>query len=94
MTTTYWISLKWKDDKDWKHSSLCIEWMEFSIDRQEYWVKQFVVFILSPYFEAADDRAIVLYYHTDECGWHETLEKAKRAVESFLANILHYDFNY
>ena len=91
--TTYWISLVWEDTKDWKHSTLPIEGMEFSIDRQEFWVQQFMVFIYSPHFEAANDSPIYLCYGADEFGWYETLDKAKRAVESYLTNVLHYDFN-
>lgn len=38
---------------------------------------------------------IYLTYMADEFGWYgtESMDKAKRAVESYLTNVLHYDFN-
>ena len=45
-------------------------------------------------FFNADDNAIYFNYLTDEFGWHESADKAKRAVETFLSNELKIDFDF
>lgn len=34
-----------------------------------------------------------LDYWVDDFGWHETADKAKRAVETYISNVLHLNFD-
>lgn len=87
METAFWFNKNWKD-KNWKHSSLNMNWIVFSIDWQKYWVQQFLVFVDFPYIDG--NWLMTLDYMTDEFGWHETMAKAKWAVETYIANVLHF----
>ncbi len=93
MKTTYWTKLKWLHDINWKEWELEFWPLIFTVRYKEYGVNQREVFLSSPFFNA-DDNAIYFNYLTDEFGWHETLEKAKRAVETFLSNELKIDFDF
>lgn len=90
--TTYWISLNWQDKNEHK-SSLEYNWIIYTVYWQGYWTNMYVVEIEWQYFNNAC--GIYLTYMADEFGWYgvESMDKAKRAVESYLTNVLHYDFN-
>ena len=94
METVYNVNLKWWfndiDNDTWE-----LEWWPFifTIEYKKYGIKQYVVYLSSPFFNA-DDNAIYFNYLTDEFGWHESLEKAQRAVETFLSNELKIDFDF
>ena len=90
--TTYWISLDRKD-KGKKESSLHFNWLTYTVYRQEFGTQMYVVEIEWDYFNNAC--GIYLTYMADEFGWYgtENMDKAKWAVESYIANVLHYEFD-
>lgn len=67
--------------------------MTYTVYWQEYGVKMYVVEVEWDYLYSP--KGICLEYLADEFGWYgvESMDKAKRAVESYLTNVLHYDFN-
>lgn len=93
MKTIYGTRLKWFHDITWNEWELEYWPLIFTVMYKEYGVKQREVFLSSPFFNA-DDNAIYFNYLTDEFGWHESADKAKRAVETFLSNELKIDFDF
>lgn len=90
--TAYWISLN-RQDKWEKESVLHYKWITYTVYWQEYWTNMYVVEIEWEYFNNAC--GIYLTYLADEFGWYgtESMDKAKYAVESYLTDILRYNFD-
>lgn len=93
MKTIYETKLKWSHLTPWDGRELERWPLIFTVLLNKYGIKQRQVFISSPFFNA-DDNAIYFNYLTDEFNWHESAEKAKRAVETFLSNELKIDFDF
>ena len=93
MKTTYGTKLKWRfEDVDEGTYELNRWPFTFTIFKPDYWIQQYEVYVSSEYLLTEETPR--LYYLTDEFGWYESLEKAKRAVETFLSNELKIDFDF
>ena len=87
---TFWFRLPWKE-KSKKETSLYYKWVEYRILWQNWGIQQFIVLVDWDYFNCVCD--IYLSYMADEFGWYETMARAKWAVETYLTNVLHYNFD-
>lgn len=92
MGTTYWISLKWLHDLEWTSFETEVGPFKFEIEKTRFGVIQWVVKVTIAWIEATNS-VLWLTHWADEFGWYESAEKAKRAVETYLSNVLHYNFN-
>ena len=73
--------------KEWEERELSYKQFKFFVDFQEFWIRQWKIFVYSNFFQFWREE-VMLTYKTDDFWWYETDDIAKAMVEEFIETVL------
>ena len=79
-------------DLEWTSFETEVGPFKFEVEKTRFWVIQWLVKVTITWIEATNS-ILWLTHKADEFGGYETSDLAKEAVEDYLINFLHYNFN-